>query len=187
MFATIAVAGLAAVALYPWIAHPLYHLWTPAVEGFGAAGLTVLVCLAVVARCRRGTRCWRCCRRSRSCSAPEVGLELLQLVYAVARTAGMSADDAYGAIFIAQVGFAAVALALIGVAIRRARRIHGRLKPDLLGVIEARDDVHRRLSARKRAPPNRARSAHMIGALRSIYRTKSPGRPKIFVLTAVRK
>ena len=46
--AAVALAGLAAIAAYPWIAHPLYVLWTPAVQGFGAAGFTMLVCLAVV-------------------------------------------------------------------------------------------------------------------------------------------
>ena len=117
-FATIAVAGLAAIALYPWIAHPLYYLWTPAVEGFGAAGLTLLVCLAVV-RAAALHPLLAVLPSIAIMLGTEFGLELLQLVYAVARTAGMGADDAYGAIFVAQVGFALAALALIGAAIRR--------------------------------------------------------------------
>ena len=36
-FVAIALGGLAAIAAYSWITHPLYLLWTPALEGFGVA------------------------------------------------------------------------------------------------------------------------------------------------------
>lgn len=123
-FAGIAVAGLAAIALYPWFAHPLYLLWTPAIGGFGVAGLTVLVCLAVL----RDAATHPLLAALPSIAimlGTEFGLELLQLVFAVARAAGSSDESAYGAIFFAQVSFALAALGLLNSAIRRGREGRG--------------------------------------------------------------
>lgn len=117
-FAGIALAGLAAIAAYPWISHPLYFLWTPAVEGFGVAGVTVLVCLAVV----RDARLHPLLAALPSIAimlGTEFGLELLQLVFAIAHAAGISNDGSYGAIFVAQVLFALAVPALIIAAHRR--------------------------------------------------------------------
>ncbi len=119
-FAVIAIAGLAAIAAYPWIAHPLYYLWTPAVEGFGAAGFTVLVCL-VVMRDAATHPMLAALPSIAIMLGTESGLELLQLVFAVARTVGVSDNGAYGAIFIVQVVFALAAFALLDFAIRRSR------------------------------------------------------------------
>lgn len=117
-FAGIAVAGLAAIAAYPWIAHPLYFLWTPAIGGFGVAGLTVLVCLAVL----RDAAMHPLLLALPSIVimlGTEFGLELLQLVFAIARAAGSGDDGAYGAVFFAQVLLALVALALLRTACQR--------------------------------------------------------------------
>lgn len=119
-FASIAVAGLAAIAAYPWIAHPLYFLWTPAIGGFGVAGLTVLVCL-VVLRDAATHPLLAALPSIAIMLGTEFGLELLQLVFAVAQAAGLGDDGAYGAIFFAQVAFALVAVGLLGVAIRSGR------------------------------------------------------------------
>jgi len=117
-FAGIAVTGLAAIALYPWVAHPLYLLSTPAIGGFGVAGLTVLVCLAVL----RDAATHPLLAALPSIAimlGTEFGLELLQLVFATARAAGVSDGGAYGAIFFAQVVLALAALGLLNLAIRR--------------------------------------------------------------------
>ncbi len=117
-FGGITIAGLAALAAYPWIAHPLYFLWTPAIGGFGVAGLTVLVCLAVL----RDAATHPLLAALPSIAimlGTEFGLELLQLVFAVARAAGIGDDGAYGAIFGMQVVFALVALRLLCFAIGR--------------------------------------------------------------------
>lgn len=119
-FAGIAVAGLAAIAAYPWIAHPLYFLWTPAVGGFGVAGVTVLVCLAVLRNA--ATHPLLAALPSIAIMlGTEFGLELLQLVFAVARAAGVRDDGAYGAIFFAQVALAVAAMGLLGLAFRQGR------------------------------------------------------------------
>jgi len=120
-FAVIALAGLGAIAAYPWITHPLYYLWTPAVEGFGAAGVTVLVCLAVVRDASR----YPLLAALPSIAimlGTEFGLELLQLVFALTGTAGVGADGAYGAVFFAQVAFALAVPVLIVLANRRGVR-----------------------------------------------------------------
>lgn len=117
-FAVIALAGLAGIAAYPWVTHPLYFLWTPAVEGFGAAGVAVLVCLAVV----RDAPLHPLLAALPSIAimlGTEFGLELLQLVFALTGAAGVGVDGSYGAIFAAQVLFALAVPALIIAAHRR--------------------------------------------------------------------
>lgn len=111
-FAALAVAGLAAIAGYPWFAAPAYLLWTPALEGFGAAGLTLLVCLAAV----RGAAAHPLLAALPSIAimlGTEVGLEMLQLVLAIADTLGATGDVAFGALFGAQVVIALAAVALL--------------------------------------------------------------------------
>ncbi len=118
VFAVIALAGLAGIAAYPWVTHPLYFLWTPAVEGFGAAGVAVLVCLAVV----RDAPLHPLLAALPSIAimlGTEFGLELLQLVFALTGAAGVGVNGSYGAIFFAQVLFALAVPALIIAADRR--------------------------------------------------------------------
>jgi hypothetical protein len=116
-FAGIAVAGLAAIALYPWFAHPLYFLLTPGIGGFGVAGLTVLVCLAVL-RDAAAHPLLAALPSIAIMLGTEFGLELLQLVFAAARSTGVSDDGAFSAIFFAQVVLALAALGLLNRAIR---------------------------------------------------------------------
>lgn len=120
-FATTAMAGLAAIAAYPWIDHRLYFLWTPAIEGFGAAGLTVLVCLAVLRDAVRHP-ILAALPSIAIMLGTEFGLELLQAVFAGAQAAGTSDEGAYGLLFIAQVVFALVVLVLLWVARQRGRQ-----------------------------------------------------------------
>ncbi len=119
-FAGIAVVGLAAIAAYPWVAHPLYFLLTPGIGGFGVAGLTVLVCLVVL----RDAAMHPLLAALPSIAimlGTEFGLELLQLVFAIAQAAGLSDDGGYSAIFFAQVVLALAAVGLLGMAIRRGQ------------------------------------------------------------------
>lgn len=120
-FAAMAATGLAAIAAYPWIDAPTYFLLTPAVEGFGAAGVTLLVCLAVVREAGRHPLL-AALPSIAIMLGTEFGLEILQLAFAVARSAGASDDSAYGALFITQLALALVAMGLLGVAVRRQTR-----------------------------------------------------------------
>jgi hypothetical protein len=119
-FAGIAVTGLAAIAMYPWFAHPLYLLLTPAIEGFGAAGLTVLVCL-VVLRDATAHPLLAALPSIAIMLGTEFGLELLQLVFAIARAAGIGDDGAYGAIFFAQALLGLIVIAFLSMARQRTQ------------------------------------------------------------------
>ncbi len=117
-FAVIALAGLAAIAAYPWFTQPLYLLWTPVAQGFGTAGVTVLICLAIVRDAAR----YPLLAAVPSIAimlGTEFGLELLQLVFALTGAAGVGVDGSYGAIFAAQVAFALAVPVLIVFANRR--------------------------------------------------------------------
>jgi hypothetical protein len=55
----------------------------------------------------------------------EFGLELLQLVFAIAQAAGLGDDGPYGAIFFVQVFLALAALALLSMALQATARRPG--------------------------------------------------------------
>ena len=117
-FAGLLSAGLAAIAAYPWLDLPAYFLWTPVVEGFGAGGLTLLLCLAVVRDAARHPL--RAALPSMAIMlGTEFGLELLQLVFAVPRAWGAGSSVSFGALFVTQVLFALGVLALLRIAARR--------------------------------------------------------------------
>ncbi|MEO6565102.1 MAG: hypothetical protein ABIO63_03620, partial [Casimicrobiaceae bacterium] len=119
-FAVIAVAGLAAIAVYPWVTQPTYLLWTPVVQGFGTAGVTVLICLAIV----RDAAHYPLLAALPSIAimlGTEFGLELLQLVFALTAAAGVGVNGSYGAIFAAQVLFALAVPVLLSAAHRRGK------------------------------------------------------------------
>jgi hypothetical protein len=117
-FGALTAIGVAAIAAYPWTDSRWLFMGAPALQGFGAAGVTLLVCLAAV----------RAAGRSPLVAAlpsltimlgTECGLELLQLVFAGAQAGGLPVADAYQALFAAQLLCALVALALLGRAVRR--------------------------------------------------------------------
>lgn len=124
LFAAVAIAGVASYAAYPLAPAPAYYLATAAVTGVGCGGLTLLLCVAVV---------------HDAVDAPmiaalpsiaimvgtEVGLEVLQVVYAAAQGAGLAEEAAFGALFLAQ---AALALT-VPVALSAARRAALRSDP----------------------------------------------------------
>ncbi|MFO1414732.1 MAG: hypothetical protein U1F10_12665 [Burkholderiales bacterium] len=117
-FALIAAAGVAMLAAYPWVANTAYVFAAPAVEGFGAAGLTVLLCLALV----REANVHPLLAALPSMAimlGTEFGLELLQMTYAAATAAGLAATPAYAVTLGAQVVFAA-AVPLLLMQARRA-------------------------------------------------------------------
>lgn len=107
-FAVVAVIGLLSYVPYPWIDARPYFLWTPAVTGFGSAGLTVLVCLAVLPA---GVRLPMLAALPSIAImlGTEFGLEALQLLFAVVTAPGTGYAAAYAVLFAAQ---AAVVLAV---------------------------------------------------------------------------
>lgn len=122
-FALVALAGVAMLAAYPWVGSLPYLLAAPAVEGFGAAGLTVLLCLAVV----RDARVHPLLAALPSMAimlGTEFGLELLQMAFAAATAIGVDDTKAYGATFVAQAGVAMLVPLLLLVAARSGRAVH---------------------------------------------------------------
>ncbi len=108
VFAVVAAAGLAAYVPYPWIADRAYFLWTATVTGFGTAGLTVVVCLAVLPAGRRAALV-AALPSIAIIVGTEVGLETLQLAFAAVTALGVTVPVAYGTLFAAQ---AAIGLAV---------------------------------------------------------------------------
>jgi len=111
-FALIALMGVAMLIAYPWVASVGYVFAAPAVEGFGAAGLTVLLCLALV----RDAHVHPLLAALPSMAimlGTEFGLELLQMAFAGATALGLDDMRAYGATFIVQAGIAAVVPVLL--------------------------------------------------------------------------
>jgi len=118
-FALIALAGVAMLIAYPWVARVGYVFAAPAVEGFGAAGLTVLLCLALV----RDAHVHPLLAALPSMAimlGTEFGLELLQMAFAAATAAGLGDTCAYAATFVVQAGIAAVVPILLLRATRSA-------------------------------------------------------------------
>ena len=118
-FGGAAVAGVAALATYPWTRNEVLIMAAPALEGFGAAGVTVLVCLAVV-RAAGVSPLWAALPSLAIMLGTEFGLEILQLVFAGAQAAGLADEGAYKALFAAQIILALAALALLATAVRPA-------------------------------------------------------------------
>ncbi len=93
-------------------------MWTPAITGIGSGGLTVLICLAMVRDAHRFP-ILAALPSIAIMVGTEFGLELLQLLYAVAQGLGMSDNGAFRAPFSAQLVISFVVLALLLAAIRR--------------------------------------------------------------------
>ncbi len=104
-FAAIAIVGVALFLGYPWVRSVAWIYAAPVVTGFGAAGLTVLVCLALVHEAVRHP-VLAAFPSMAIMLGTEFGLEALQMVYAAARVAGAGADARYAAVFAAQLAFA---------------------------------------------------------------------------------
>lgn len=118
VFAAIAAAGIAMLAAYPWVTNVPFVFAAPAVEGFGAAGLTVLLCLALV-RDARAHPLLAALPSMAIMLGTEFGLELLQMAFAAAGAAGLDATHAYALLFALQVGFALLVLPLLAAAAKR--------------------------------------------------------------------
>ena len=118
-FGLLVLAGLVGYAGYPWSVNPAYFMGTAVLTGLGMGGLTVLLCVAIVHDAER-VPMLAALPSIAIMLGTEVGLELLQLVFAAARGIGLAADDAFRALFLAQVAFGAAVLALLLAARRRA-------------------------------------------------------------------
>lgn len=117
-FALIALAGVAMLVGYPWVQDVAFVFAAPALEGFGAAGLTVLLCLALV----RDAHVHPLLAALPSMAimlGTEFGLEVLQMAFAAATAGGLDDTRAYAATFVVQAGFAALVPALL-IAAKRA-------------------------------------------------------------------
>jgi hypothetical protein len=116
-FAGVTILGLATFASYPWIDDLDYFLWTPAITGVGSGGLTVLICLALIRDAHRFP-ILAALPSIAIMVGTEIGLEVLQLVYAAAQALGMSDSDAFRAPFAAQLAIALAVPALLVAGIR---------------------------------------------------------------------
>jgi hypothetical protein len=117
IFGAAAVAGVAAIASYPWTNSHLLFIGAPALQGFGAAGVTVLVCLAVV-RAADVSPLLATLPSLAIMLGTEFGLEILQLVFAAAQASGLPAQGAYQVLFATQILLALGVLVLLAVAVR---------------------------------------------------------------------
>lgn len=118
-FAAIAVAGTVLFLGYPWTASLALLYAAPMVMGFGAAGLTVLLCLALVQEAGRQP-ILAAFPSMAIMLGTEFGLELLQMVYAAVAALGTVDTVRYAGVFAAQVAFALAVPALLATATRRA-------------------------------------------------------------------
>ncbi len=118
-FAAVTLAGLASYVAYPWVDARAYFLWTPAVAGFGSAGVTVLVCLAVLPAGAR-LPMLAALPSIAIMLGTEFGLEALQLLFSVVTAPGTSYAIAYAALFAAQAAIVLAVPWLLAVAFRRA-------------------------------------------------------------------
>lgn len=117
-FAAVTLAGLASYVAYPWIDARTYFLWTPAVAGFGSAGVTVLVCLAVLPAGAR-LPMLAALPSIAIMLGTELGLEALQVLFAVVTAPGTSYAIAYATLFAAQAAIVLAAPWLLATAYRR--------------------------------------------------------------------
>jgi len=124
-FAAVTLAGLASYVAYPWIDARPFFLWTPAVTGFGSAGLTVLVCLAVLPA---GVRLPMLAALPSIAImlGTEFGLEALQLLFAIVTLPGTAFANAYATLFTAQAAIVLAVPWLLAAALRRGVAEHAR-------------------------------------------------------------
>ena len=117
-FAAVTLAGLASYVAYPWIDARPFFLWTPAVTGFGSAGLTVLVCLAVLPAGAR-VPMLAALPSIAIMLGTEFGLEALQLLFAIVTLPGTAFANAYATLFTAQAAIVLAVPWLLAAALRR--------------------------------------------------------------------
>ena len=117
VFAGLLLAGVVAYAFYPSVADPVFYLSTAMLTGMGAGGLTLLLCLRIVSGADRAPLL-AALPSIAIMVGTECGLEILEVVYAAARAAGWATGPAYRALFIAQIAFAALVIALLAAARR---------------------------------------------------------------------
>ena len=117
-FAAVTLAGLASYVAYPWIDARTFFLWTPAVTGFGSAGLTVLVCLAVLPAGAR-VPMLAALPSIAIMLGTEFGLEALQLLFAIVTLPGTAFANAYATLFTAQAAIVLAVPWLLAAALRR--------------------------------------------------------------------
>jgi hypothetical protein len=117
-FAVVTLAGLASYVAYPSLDTRTFFLWTPAVTGFGSAGLTVLVCLAVLPAVAR-VPMLAALPSIAIMLGTEFGLEVLQLMFAVVTAPGTAYASAYATLFAAQAAIVLAVPWLLAAALRR--------------------------------------------------------------------
>lgn len=104
-FVAVALAGIALFVGYPWATSTAYLYAAPMVTGAGAAGLTLLLCLGLVQDAARHPL--RAALPSMAIMlGTEFGLEVLQMVYAVAGATDLPTTARYAAVFAAQLAAA---------------------------------------------------------------------------------
>lgn len=122
LFAIVAAAGVASYVAYPFVDTQVYFLATAIVTGLGAGGLTLLLCMDIVHDAGRAALV-AALPAIAIMLGTEAGLELLQLAYAAAQSAGLAGTTPYGALFALQ---AVLALALLpAVAFARTNSAQG--------------------------------------------------------------
>ncbi len=118
-FAAIAAGGTALFLGYPSTTSMALLYAAPMVMGFGAAGLAVLLCLALVQEAGRQP-ILAAFPSMAIMLGTEFGLELLQMVYAAIAALGTADTVRYTGVFAAQVAFALAVPALLAAASHRA-------------------------------------------------------------------
>jgi hypothetical protein len=122
LFAVIAAAGVASYVAYPVVDGHAYFLATAVVTGLGTGGLTLLLCMELVNDAGRAALV-AALPAIAIMLGTEAGLELLQVAYAAAQSAGLGGTAPYGALFGVQ---AVLALAVLpAVAWARASTAQG--------------------------------------------------------------
>lgn len=123
-FAAIAGVGVALFLGYPLTARTALLYAAPMITGFGAAGLTLLLCLDLVRDAARAPLV-AAFPSLAIMLGTEFGLESLQMAYALAGTAHGSETVRYTTVFVAQLGAALAIPLLLLVARRRATLASG--------------------------------------------------------------
>lgn len=119
LFAALAIAGIASYAAYPAVPDPAYFMATAALTGVGCGGLTLLLCVGIVHDAAHAPLI-AALPSIAIMVGTEVGLEVLQVVYAAAQGAGLAGSSAFGALFVAQAALALTVPAALWAARRAA-------------------------------------------------------------------
>jgi hypothetical protein len=115
----ITVAGVLAIAAYPWVGEArAYFLWTPALQGFGAGALTALLVLDIMHDAVRHP-VLAALPSLAIMFGTEFGLEMLDLVFAAAQGVGQDQQGAYATLFAAQALMALALPIVLMIALRR--------------------------------------------------------------------